>query len=710
MRTPVRSFRPSLLALTLVVGSVAGVGLAGRQAQAPPPVQPDRQMPPVTFRVEINYVEVDAIVVDRQGEFVGDLKADDFQVFEDGKAQKVSNFGLVQIPVERAEAPLFVRQPIEPDVQSNVQPFNGRVYLLVLDELHTDALHTPWVRTAAKKFIQTAIGDNDVAAVVSTQGSANQDFTGNKRLLMAAVDRFMGKSLQSATLNKIDNYNMLRNRPSGVGTDTPRDTDDLQRTFNASATLRTLEQLSDFMAGVRGRRKALVLFSEGIDYDITDPINNQGASQVMQESSDAIAAATRANVSIYSVDPRGLSALAGMGADTMGPPADADPNLKLNAQGMQDEFRLQQDSLRVLADQTGGFASLNSNDFAAAFDRIQKDNSSYYVLGYYPSNDRRDGRFRKIEVKLNRPGLEVRARRGYVAPRGRPPATKAVEAKEGTPPVLAELLSSPLPIPGLRLTAFAAPFRGAANAASIALVVQADGRDFSFKEKDGKLDDTLELSVVAVDEQAGKVKGGVRNTLVMPLKPETQARLAKTGLRLTARFDLPPGRYQLRIGALEVNGGRAGSVHYDLEVPDFSAAPLTMSGVVLTSTLAGTTVSANADAEFARVLPGPPTVSREFSSREEIALIAEIYDNQGRTPHKVDIKTSLRSDDGRELFKQEDERSSTELGGGRGGYGYTARVPLKGLSPGLYVLRVEARSRLGRDVSVSRDVQIRVTG
>jgi hypothetical protein len=135
-----------------------------------------------------------------------------------------------------------------------------------------------------------------------------------------------------------------------------------------------------------------------------------------------------------------------------------------------------------------------------------------------------------------------------------------------------------------------------------------------------------------------------------------------------------------------------------------------MSGVVLTSTLAGTTLSANADEELKKMLPGPPTVSREFSSSEELALVAEIYDNQGNTPHKMDITTTLRSDDGRELFRHEDERSSSELGGAHGGYGYTARVPLKGLSPGLYVLKVEARSRLGRNIAVSREVQIRVTG
>jgi VWFA-related protein len=700
--------RLTLFSLLLV--AALGAALRASQGAAPAPIQPGRQMPPVTFRVEINYVEVDAVVVDKKGGFVNDLRANDFQVFEDGKPQAVASFGRVDIPLERPEAPLFVKQPIEPDVQSNVKPFDGRVYLIVLDELHTEPAHTPWVRAAARRFIERSIGANDVAAVVSTQGSASQDFTGNKRLLLAAVDKFMGNALRSATLNKIDNYNL--NRSIGNSSDTPRDDDDMHRAYNASATLKAIRQLSEFMSGVRGRRKALVLFSEGIDYDIRDVINNAGASAVMQDSLDAIGSATRSNVAIYSIDPRGLSTLAGMGADTAGPPIDADPGLRLNSQGMQDEVRLQHDSLNVLSDETGGFAAINSNDFSSAFERIQKENSAYYVLGYYPTNERRDGRFRKIEVRVNRPGVEVRFRKGYVAPRGKAAAAPPVDATEGTPPVLRDLLGSPLPIPGVRLTAAAAAFRGKAPNAAISLVLLVDGRDIAFKEKDGKFDDTLDVAVIALDEQGGKSRGGLHHSLDMPLLPATYQQVLRNGLRITSRFDLPPGRYQLRIAAVERNAGRAGSVHYDLEVPDFTAAPLTMSGVVLTSSLAGMvrTAVANPDDEIRKALPGPPTVSREFRSTEELALVAEVYDNEGKTPHTVDITTALLADDGREVYKHADERVSSELGGTSGGYGHTARVPLTGLPPGLYVLRVEAKSRLGKGPAVTRDVQIRIVG
>jgi VWFA-related protein len=690
------------------VATALATALRASQEPAQAPSQPDRQMPPVTFRVEINYVEVDATVVDRKGDFVGNLQASDFQLFEDGKPQTIASFGLVRIPIERPETPLFARQPIEPDVQSNDKPFDGRVYMIVLDGLHTSPMYTPWVRSAAKRFIQSSIGANDVAAVVSTQGSASQDFTGNKRLLLAAVDRFMGNALQSATLNKIED--LSRQQAMSAMDPTPKDFDDLQRAFNASATLRTIRQLADFMSGVRGRRKALVLFSEGIDYDITDVMGNQGASGVIDDSRDAIGAATRSNVSIYSVDPRGLSAEGGFDASMQGPPVDVDPSYHLDSTGLQNEARLQQDSLRLLSDETGGIAAVNSNDFASAFDRIRSDNSNYYVLGYYPTNERRDGKFRKIDVKVSRPGVEVRFRQGYMAPHGKAAAAAVPDATEGTPLVLRELLGSPLPIPGLRISATAAAFKGSGANASVNLVVQADGRDLAFKEKDGKFEETLDMAVIAVDESNGKAQGGLNHVLKMPLLPATYQQVVRNGLRITTRMDLPPGRYQLRIGIVESNDKRTGSVHLDLEIPDFRAEPLMMSGLVLTSALAGQvrTAVGNPNDELRKALPGPPTVSREFRSGEELALLAEIYDNEGPTPHSVDITTSLLADDGREVYKHEDQRSSAELGGASGGYGHRALIPLRGVAPGLYVLKVEARSRLGKSPSVSREVQIRV--
>jgi VWFA-related protein len=705
MRKPdvsrVRRDLPIVLAVAAIL-VLTGL-LSARQAR-------DAQFPALTFRTEVNYVEVDAVVTDAQGRFVGNLQRGDFQVLEDGKPQELVSFGLVNVPVERADAPLFVKQPIEPDVQTNAKAFDGRVYVLLLDDLHTAMQWTPRVRAGAKRFIERQMGANDLAAVVTTGGDtgAAQEFTGNKRLLMAAVDRFMGRGLRSATMNKLDDYNRLRSMNMS-GDRALRDDDEHQRAYYARNTLDSIRSLSDFLAGVRGRRKALVFFSQGIDYDILDVFNTY-ASDVRDQARDAIAAATRANVSIYAVDPRGLAETTGDMIEMTGVDPAMDPSLHLDQTGLQNELRLQLDSLRALADETGGFAAINSNDFATAFDRIRDENSNYYLLGYYASNDRRDGRFRKVEVRVNKPGLRVRSRKGYVAARGKPPAAgSAVPGKSGAPPKLREAIDSPLPLSGLRLTVAAAPFKGSGNTASVTIVTHADGRDLKFTERAGRFDGSLQLSIVAVDRQ-GKIKNGVVQKVGMPLRPQSREIVTRTGVRAVSRLDLAPGKYQLRVAALDEGSELTGSVYYDLEVPDFSDGALSMSGLVLTSTLAaaGPAVGLAADDDLRKMLPAPPTVSREFRASEELALVAEVYDNQGGTPHKVDIATTLRTDDGREVFRIADERSSTELGGKRGGYGYAARIPLKGLAPGLYVLRVEAKSTLGKSTKAGREIQIRV--
>ena len=127
-----------------------------------------RQAP--TFKVQVDYVEVDVLVTDARGNYVRDLKKEDFQVFEDGKPQAVTNFALIDIPIERAERPLFAKQAIEPDVQSNERPFDGRIYVMLLDEAHTLPQNTNLVRRAAQKFIDEKLGANDLMAVVFARG------------------------------------------------------------------------------------------------------------------------------------------------------------------------------------------------------------------------------------------------------------------------------------------------------------------------------------------------------------------------------------------------------------------------------------------------------------------------------------------------------------------------------------------------------------
>jgi len=250
---------------------------------------------------------------------------------------------------------------------------------------------------------------------------------------------------------------------------------------------------------------------------------------------------------------------------------------------------------------------------------------------------------------------------------------------------------------------FAAPFKGTAPNASVLLGVEMSGRDLQLAPTD-----KISLSYIAVDAN-GKIKGGTTDSMAMTnLRPETKTRIEQTGLRILNRIDLPPGRYQLRVGSHDSAGGNVGSVLYDLEVPDFQKSPFSVSGVVLTSASAATLPTVRPDEQLKAVLPAPPVAIRTFPSNDDIRLFAEVYDNNGATPHKVDITATIATDEGRVLFKNEEQRDSSDLGGTTGGYGYSATIPLKDIAPGRYVLKVEAKSRLGNTPAASREVRIEV--
>jgi VWFA-related protein len=693
--------RKTVLAVATVLASVAAP-----LAQQTPPARPQGEQPPVTFKVEVNYVEIDAVVTDQQGNLVRTLTKDDFTVFEQGKPQTVTIASLVDIPVEKFDPPLYKSKPVEPDVRSNLQEFNGRVFVLVLDDLNTSFVRSARVKAAARQFIERYLGANDVAAIVQTGGTkaSGQEFTSSRTRLLRALDQFMGQKERSATFGKIDDYNRMRQL--GL-TGAPRDANEPIRAYKARNTFTVLKNVADYMSGIRGRRKAVVFFSEGIDYDIYDQINNTWASDIRAYGQDAIAAATRANVSFYAVDPRGLSGLDD--AIELSSVPD-DPTLGLGTQSMQRELQISQDSLRTIADETGGFAAVNSNDFSNSFERIIRDNSSYYVLGYYSTNTKRDGDFRSLTVRVKNPGLQVRARKGYVAAKGRAPA--------GTPPppgiaasiAMREALDSPVPVTGLGITAFAAPMAGATtpNAkASVLAVVEIDGRALKFKQDAGVFMNNVEVAIVAMDE-SGKIRDGAKDVAELKLRPETHDLVVKNGVRMTRRLALAPGRYQLRIGARESNGGLVGSVMYDLDVPDFSKGDLAMGGLLLTSASSRRIPTANPDADFKQILPASPTALREFPTGDELALAVDIYDNRAFTPHRVEVRTTLTADNGTAVFSSRDERKSDELKAPTGTFGHLATVPLKGVAPGRYVLRVEAQSTLANAPVAAREIEITV--
>ena len=191
-------FRVIIVVLTLV-GLLGGVA----RAQSPAPVGTTQQ-PGVTFKADVNFVEIHAVVTDERGNVVKDLVKDDFEVFEDGKPRTASVFSLVDLPIDRPLAS-YATQPIAPDVRSITRSFDGRLYVLVLDDLHTSVLRSQLVREAAKRFVQQYVGENDLVAVVHTSGrdDAAQELTGNRQVVLGAVDKFIGRKLPSATAEKL---------------------------------------------------------------------------------------------------------------------------------------------------------------------------------------------------------------------------------------------------------------------------------------------------------------------------------------------------------------------------------------------------------------------------------------------------------------------------------------------------------------------------
>src|SRR5688572_27355712 len=641
--------------------------------------------PSATFQIQVDFVDIDAVVTDERGNFVGDLTKDDFELLDDGKPQEISAFSLVDIPVPAVGAGPRAAAPVVSDVKTNAEPISGRLYVIVLDDLNVAPLRTKVVVNGARELIERHFGPNDMAAITYTSGRTDgaQEFTSDRAALLAAIDKFQGRKLRSTVLEKADQYfqqhlkELEINRPdpddpnsgpaqSGtvrgpIGySDITTDPDDFERGHRAQQVLRALKQLAEVMGGIRGRRKAIVMFSEGIDYPIYDIFGSPSATTVQMATRDAIAAAARANVSFFAVDPRGL---VGMTSEAIELNAAADAHLGFDAKGLLADMYLSQDSLRTLADETGGYAAVNSNNVTNALNRIVRLNSTYYVLGYYPKDARHDGRFHKIEVRAKRPGLRVSARKGYVSQRavsaderlrlerererGRGRAGAAQTSNE-----LREILNQPLQRNGLTLTVHTAPFKGAARQASVAVAIEVDAARLHFSEQPDKtFADGLELSLFALDER-GRQQGGSFYQFNLALRPDTYERVRGSIVRMNPRIALPPGRYQLRVGVRETGAGEMGSVFHDLQVPDYNASGLAMSGLLVTAETARREFSPHPDDQLpAGALPAPATSRRTFNQNDVVSVFAEIYDSPSSgDPRRIEVVSTLVGEDGAAAF------------------------------------------------------------
>jgi VWFA-related protein len=580
------------------------------------------------FRAETTYVEVDVFVTDRRGEFVRGLTKDDFELLEDGRPQVISDLQFVDIPVAPTES---VREPgVPPDVVTNVG--ERRAYVLLMEPGGGPPQR---IQNIAYRLVDELLGPNDMMAVIHPQGSMSfaQAFTSNKALLRQSIRELPRSGAIDGSWDAVCGSLRFRN------------------------SFRAIEEVSERLGRIGGRRKAIIWFNARL---VSDPLLDDACKDTTAAFiyRDAMRVATRHNVAIYPIHP--LPSVVGLAADR--------------------EFKMNY-MARGVAEDTGGIAVVNTNNFSPAFAAIARDNSTYYLLGYYPSTEWRDGKFHTLTVRVHRPGVTVRARRGYYAPEPDRPDRPPPPVPDGLSPEAIRALRSPLPTNGLTMTVFAAPFKGTDGRGSVLLGAQLHGPDLKLDA-----DDRIELTHLTIDTR-GTITPGPRSTFTLNLRDATREAASATGFRYVERLELPPGRHEVRLMAHQL-GGATGSVVTHVDVPNYSRDPLHLSGIVLGSARATGHRMLRDDEALAEMLPMGPTALRRFGRDDTLTAFAEVYTETRTRPEDVRLTATVTRARGGRVRSEAATRMRSEPGLA----GYTAVIPLSALAPGDYVLTLEARA------------------
>jgi VWFA-related protein len=730
MRT--RLIRALPLSLLGLCGAVLAAHPSARSGW-PVPVE-GQQAPAPVFRSRVDAIEIEMRVVDARGRPVTDLQQDEIEITEDGRRQPIIGFTHVSISaVAPAKATPVQAASMALDVASNREAASSRIFVLLLDDLHVEARNTTMVRQVARQFIERHLRAGDVASVVHTSGraDASQDFTSDRALLLRAIDRFIGQKLRPATVERMDQYNLLYRGRGSPQFEDLRDRQDTERAYNARSALATMETICSVLARVSGRRKAMLLFSEGIDYDLSG-LRTRGhipgsgieapaalmattptgagetaaagrvevhghAKDVLLNMQSAIGAAGRANVAVYPVDVhRGEVSdnVADLGAPAM------DPKLGLTPASVTGEMRDAQETLWILGENTGGFATLASSNYDEVFARVVEESSDYYLVAYSPWNIVPDGKFRDISVKVKRPGVKVSARKGYYGPRG--PAKRLSQlVAPGISEETSELAMAPLPASGLSLELNTLALRGTKKH-DVIVAVHLDGRDLLTDPAAPSVDNTIELAMMALDG-GGRILAATGQAFDVRLNEEATRIMVQAGYRSISRLQVPPGRYQIRAAVRERRNGRQGSVFGYVEVPDFGRR-IGMSGVLLTSPRAGL-IPTSIDNETHKRLPVMPAVRRTFPSGDRLSAAFEVYNAAKRGD--LALTTSLVDGSQKEIY-----RTVTRVDSGRvkhldGTYLHEVEIPLANIS-GQVMLVIEARKNGASEPELSRRVALTV--
>lgn len=727
---------------------------------------------PNTLRIETELVQIDVVVTDKQGKLVNDLKREEFQLLEDGKTQTISHFSVGTatrqanwLRTEPKSANKTV--PVPPTVPANVPPPTvdaGRYLVLAVDDIHLKPGNMMLAKQTLTKFIDQQLGVSDQVALVTTSGQVGmfEQFTTNREALRRAVNR-LGVSTRTVTSNfdvpRITPYQAelidmgdqdalelpVQELMAKLNMDRRQATAESQNRArmiiqeNRSLTMSTLSTIENIVKGLRDLpgRKVLVLLSDGFLLGG----QREGVHYDLRRITDA---ATRAGVVIYSIDARGLVAM----PDTMdasspgffGTGRLAGVRLQIENSSIQAE----RDGMFALAEDTGGKAIFNNNDLNLGLQQVMNDTESYYLLAFEPTVSYRDGRFRKLEVRVTRPGLKVRTRKGYFAPDDkaaekaeRDLAKAAEKDKQKTPEKLAteaRTVANKQIVSGLSslfkrrevpietaVTFLNMPPQGVQTD----IVAHIETYTIRFKQTGDRHLAKLEL-IGVVYRDNGKEETNFVDTLNMNLRPSSHEVALKNGITYTKRLALKPGFYQLRMVARDDAGSQLGTASNWFEVPDLAKKQLTLSSIffpqsdqqaeqIATPNQQATNGERKTDNQD---LARPAVVYRRFKSGGTFDFMVFAYNARLNDKNSTDLAIQTQVYSGNNLIVAtplKNFQTETESGVQRTaqptvpetGLPYMARFSLDKFTPGEYELRLVVIDRNSK-TSAKRSINFTV--
>ncbi len=646
-----------------------------------------QDQPAAVFRSGTALVSVDVVVRDDAGAVVKGLTAADFAVVEDGKPQQIQTFTFQEItdtPVTAAPAAGLlanVEERLQQEVQRAagaaaapaaaavaVDAFAGRRLLVLLFDI--SSMQPEDVQRAvdsANSYVEGQMGTADLVAVVTIGSTLTvlSDFSNDREAVRTALNA-LAYSDGTATPPQAAST-VATDEADTAATDATADDSGFDA-FNNDVRLRALKTLADTLGPVE-QKKAILYFSAGMQRSGDD-------NQI--ELRSAINAAVRGNVAIYPVDARGLQAVVPGGDASR--PSGRGVGL-FSGQSVQRQFNdltASQDTLTTLAADTGGRAFTDSNDFGEAFARAQRDLSAYYLIGYSSNNPARDGRFRRIQVRVVRRGVRVESRAGYYAERDFA-HTNVRDREAQLDDQLAAAVSS-TDVPMLVGTGW---FRQSANTFYVPIALAVPGSAVPVGAS-GKV--TLDVRGVVRDEQ-GRSVGRIKETLDLPAAAGA-ASLAGKQVLYQSGVTLPAGRFAVKVVVRENTSGTIGSFESVVVVPQMRDTSLKVSTVVLSTQLQRAAKAAPGNPLIRDGVQLLPNLTRVVTRGQSAYFYFEAYD-PALVDAAPDMRTSLAFYRGNtKVFETPVVERTTIDDPARKAVLFQFEVPATSFTPGTYTCQI----------------------